>query len=314
MLNKRKIIIDTDIGIDDAFALRYGSLLFDLVGITTVSGNVTADMATKNAKLFCSHYGLNIPVCKGASRALVLPPSQPFTEIHGSDGLGGCYDNPHTADAPNAVQFLIDMVKAHPHELSILAVGPLTNIALALNLCPDFADLVQELVIMGGAFGFNQHTGNMTNFSEFNIWKDPHAADQVMQSHLKITVVPLDVTCEVLITGAEVEGTGDKFLTDISKFYLEFTLKDEGFYGMAVHDALTVSYLYDPTPYTVISKPVRVVSEPGITFGQTVIPMSKMPIPDDNFKGLPEHQICIGVDVPKVKAHLLKTLSIKQGH
>lgn len=308
--DKRKIIIDTDIGIDDAFALRYGSLLFDLVGITTVNGNVTADMATKNAKLFCEHYGLNIPVCKGATRPLVVPPSPPITNIHGSDGLGGCYDNPHNADAPNAVQFLIEMVKAHPHELTILAIGPLTNIALALNFCPEFAELVQEMVIMGGAFGFNQHTGNKTNFSEFNIWSDPHAAEQVLHSPMKITMLPLDVTYEVIISGEEVQKTQDQFLNDISKFYFEFTLKEEGFYGIAVHDALTVSYLNDPTPYTVISRQVRVVTEPGITFGQTVIPHSTMPVPIDHFKGLPEHQICIGVDAPKVREHLLRTLTV----
>lgn len=305
-----KIIIDTDIGIDDAFAIRYGMLTQKLLGITTVSGNVTADMATRNAKLFCKHYGLDIPVCKGASRGLTIEPTPPITEVHGADGMGGCYDNPFDAKTEmNAVEFLLKTVKEHPGEITVVAIGPLTNIALCLNLRPEFASEVKELVIMGGAFGTKGHTGNMSNFAEFNIWKDPDAADQVFRAPLKMTVLPLDVTYEVLLTGEEVASTGDSFLKDISRCYLEFTLKDEGYYGMAVHDALTVEYLLHPDCFDVIEKPVR-VSCAGFTYGQTLIPQSAMPIPDDNFRGLPLRKICVGVDTPKVKEHLLSTLKL----
>ncbi len=305
-----KIIIDTDIGIDDAFAIRYGMLTQKILGITTVNGNVTADMATKNAKLFCKHYGLEAPVSKGASRGLVIEPSDPITDVHGSDGMGGCYENPFDADTKqNAVQFLIETFKAHPHEVTIVAIGPLTNLALAFNLCPEIIPLIKKLVIMGGAFGFNGHTGNMSNFAEFNIWKDPEAADQVMRANLETVIVPLDVTYEVLITGEEIAALHDKFLGDIAKVYLDFSLKDEGFYGMAMHDALTIEYLCHEESFKVIEKPVR-VSLAGFTYGQTLIPLSKMPIPDDNFKDLPLKKICIGVNSKKVKEHILTTLKI----
>ena len=233
----RKIIIDTDIGIDDAFALRYGSLLFDLIGITTVDGNVPVAMATKNAKFFCKIYDKNIPVYKGASRPLAANPTPPSFDIHGSDGLGQVYDNPCTADADNAVNYLIETVKNHPNEITVVAVGPLTNIAMALNLYPQFAIQVKELIIMGGAFGHHGHTGNMSNFAEFNVFKDPEAADLVLSSSAPITIVPLDVTNEVQITADEIQDTHDEFLINISKFYLNFSIKQKGFNGMAVHDA-----------------------------------------------------------------------------
>lgn len=304
------LVIDTDIGIDDAFALRYAMLTHNLVGVTTVNGNVTAGMAAKNAKLFADHYNLNAVIAKGANRPLAAPASDPITDVHGADGLGGCYDNPFDAQTPdNAVNYLINLVKAHPHEVTIAAIGPLTNIALCLNLCPEFASLIKQLVIMGGAFGYKGHTGNMSNFAEFNIWSDPEAADQVMLSATPTVIVPLDVTYEVLISGAEVASTQDQFLIDISKFYLEFTEREEGFYGMAVHDALTIEYLLHPECFEVIDKPVR-VSTDGITAGQTLIPQSAMPIPDDNFKDLPVKRICIGVDTAAVKAHLLNALKV----
>lgn len=305
----RKIIIDTDIGVDDAFAVRYGSLVFDLIGITTVNGNCTANMATQNAKLFCSHYKKNIKVYKGASRPLVEPPSPPSFDIHGKDGLGGVYDNPFDDKAPNAIEYLINNVKENPGEITVIAIGPLTNIAIALNLYPDFAKYIKELVIMGGAFGFNGHNGNMSHFAEFNIYSDPHAADIVMQSSMPITILPLDVTNKVQITAKEVANTNDEFLKNISKFYIDFSLKQKIFHDMAVHDALTIAYLVNPQAFTTIKKPCRVITS-GIAKGQTVIPRDERVAPNDCFLGLKEHTICIDVDVNAVKEHLLNTLKI----
>ncbi len=301
-----KIIIDTDIGIDDAFALRYGALTHELIAITTVSGNVHVDQATKNAKFFCHHYGLDIPVYRGASHGLILePPAIP--EVHGDDGLGGCYANPCTPDAPNAVQYLIDAVREHPQEITICAIGPLTNIAMALNLCPELPQLVKELVIMGGAFGYQGHTGNMSSFAEFNIYSDPDAALQVFKKPFNIIVLPLDVTYEVLISHDEIAAAKDTFLNKISQHYLDFSIEQENFSGMAVHDALTIAYLNQPEAFKIIKKPI-LVSTSGVTVGQTLIPSSSMPLPDDSFKGLPCHQICIAVDAEKVKHTLLETI------
>ncbi|WP_277297375.1 nucleoside hydrolase [Succinatimonas hippei] len=305
----RKIIIDTDIGVDDAFALRYGSLLFDLIGITTVDGNVPVDAATKNAKFFCKIYNKNIRVYKGASRPLSAKPLPPSFDIHGSDGLGQIYDNPCNPDADNAVNYLIETVKKHPKEITVIAIGPLTNIAIALNLYPQFAEQVKELIIMGGAFGYHDHTGNMSNFAEFNVFKDPDAADLVLSSPAPITIVPLDVTNEVQITAEEIQSTHDEFLINISKFYLDFSIKQKGFNGMAVHDALTIAYLNNPDNFKVIEKPCRVITK-GIAVGQTVIPISNARSSNDCFKGLKSHKICIDVDVSAVKQELLKALTI----
>ena len=303
-----KIIIDTDIGIDDAFALRLGMLKQDLVGITTVAGNVTADMATRNAKLFCQHYGLNVPICKGATRPLMEEPCEPITDVHGDDGLGGFYHEYFDSTTErNAVDFIISMAKAHPQELTLVAIGPLTNVALALNLCPELAKLLKRLVIMGGAFGHHGHSGNMSNFAEFNINCDPEAAAQVFASSLPTVIVPLDVTYEVLISGEEIAAVGDEFLTNISKHYLQFSFEEEGFYGMAVHDALTIVYLCHPELFTAKEGAVR-VSLNGITRGQTMQNPSTMPVPDDCFKGFPAKQVLVDVEVNSVKDFIFRAL------
>ena len=185
----------------------------------------------------------------------------------------------------------------------------MTNIAMALNLYPQFAIQVKELIIMGGAFGHHGHTGNMSNFAEFNVFKDPEAADLVLSSSAPITIVPLDVTNEVQITADEIQDTHDEFLINISKFYLNFSIKQKGFNGMAVHDALTIAYLNNPSNFKIIEKPCRVITK-GIALGQTVIPLSNARSSNDCFKGLKAHKICIDVDVNAVKRDLLKALTL----
>lgn len=303
-----KIIIDTDIGIDDAFALYYGNKLFDLIGITTVNGNVPVEMATKNAKLFNAKYNLNIPVYKGACKPLAIDQGEPGFFIHGNDGLGEVYDNPFDDKAPNAISFMLDAVHKYKGEITLVAIGPLTNIALLLLLEPNLKDYVKELVLMGGAFSTNGHSGNMSQFAEFNIYSDPHAADLVFRSDLNITVIPLDVTYEVLVTGDEVLKTNNKFLIDISKFYLDFSKREEDFFGMAVHDALTISYLYNKDFFKFKKSKVRVATS-GMNIGQTMIPQSSMPVVDPNFDNLKEHNLALYVDVKAVKEHFLKTIS-----
>ncbi len=308
MSEKRKVIIDTDIGVDDAFALRYAQLSCEVLGVTTVCGNVPVDMAAKNAKFCCAHYGIKAQVCRGATRPLVQEPGEPCFNIHGADGLGGVYDNPCSADAPDAINFLINTIQKHPGEVSILAIGPLTNIAVLMNLRPELGRSLRELVIMGGAFGHHGHYGNMSNFAEFNFWSDPQAADQVLRSDWPITIVPLDVTCEVQLTGEEVASLNDPFLRDISRVYLEFSQQEEGFYGMAVHDALTVAYLRQPEAFAGIHRPCRVITS-GISIGQSVTPPGSMPA-DSNFQDCTCHQILTEVDAAAVREELLSALRL----
>ncbi|MEN4879826.1 nucleoside hydrolase [Pantoea agglomerans] len=303
----RTLIFDTDIGVDDAFALAYAARTQHLLGITTVFGNVAVGQAVKNARLFCGKMAINAEVYRGCSRPLALPPSAP-ARLHGEDGLGDAFDNTCSDQAPGAVQFIIDSVRAQPHQITLVAIGPLTNIATAINQAPDIIPLVKELVIMGGAFGTDGHSGNVTPFSEFNIWKDPHAADQVLASALNVVVIPLDVTHKVLISGDEVQRLNQPVLSAICRPYLAYSLEKEGFEGMALHDTLAVAWLTLPQAFTLTESPLRVITE-GIACGQTVRKLSALASRQDPFNGLTAQRIALGVDADAVRAHFFQTLT-----
>nr|WP_217268044.1 nucleoside hydrolase [Pantoea ananatis] len=303
----RTVILDTDIGVDDAFALAYAARTQHLLGITTVFGNVAVGQAVKNARLFCHKMAIEVPVYRGCSRPLAQAPSAP-ARLHGEDGLGDAFDNPFSDEAPGAVQFIIDSVRASPGEITLVAIGPLTNIASAINQAPDIIPLVKELVMMGGAFGTDGHSGNVTPFSEFNIWKDPHAADQVLSSTLPIVVIPLDVTHNVLIHSDEVEQLHQPVLHAICRPYLAYSLEKEGFSGMALHDTLTISWLCLPDAFTLVESPLRVITE-GIACGQTVRQLSALASRHDPFRNLPRQRIALGVDAEAVRKHFFQLLS-----
>ncbi|MBQ9273432.1 MAG: nucleoside hydrolase [Succinivibrio sp.] len=304
------LIIDTDIGVDDAVALRYALLTQDLIGITCTYGNVAVEQAVKNAKALCRHYGVSQPVFKGASRPLSRRPLPLESHIHGHDGLGDYVTFPENSTAPDAVHYLIESAWHYRGELTLCTIGPLTNLALALNLCPELPSLLKEVIIMGGAFGSNGYGGNMTHFAEFNILNDPEAAELVLASTLNLVLIPLDVTMQVQISGEEIARLKDEFLRGITAFYLDFYLKRGGSAGMAVHDALTVSYLNNPGWYQTVTTPLT-VSLGGPTDGQTLRPLGRLNVPHDVFAGRPEHKLCLGVQVAEVKEHLLKTLRLQ---
>lgn len=228
-----KVIFDTDPGIDDAMALLFlhRHPAIDLIGITTVFGNASVETTTRNALFLKREWGIDAPVAKGLDKT--FNPDRPHvgwpTFIHGDDGLGNI-DVPETVDLPvdprPAHRFIIDTVRAHPGEVTLIAVGRMTNLALALREDPDFAALVREVVIMGGAFDVN---GNITPAAEANIHGDPEAADVVMTGPWPVTVVGLDVTTKTVMTKAMIAdiaergGEAGKLLADISKFYVTFT-------------------------------------------------------------------------------------------
>ncbi len=305
----RKIIFDTDIGVDDAFALAYAAKTQNILGITTVFGNVAVGQAVKNAKLFSREIGLNVPIFRGCSRPMGLAQVSSAAAVHGGDGLGDALANPFDEQADNAVSFIIDTVKGLPGEVTLVAIGPLTNIATAINLAPEIIPLVKEVVIMGGAFGTHGHAGNVTPHSEFNIWKDPHAADQVLSSALPVVLLPLDVTHEVPITGEDIRGLNLPVLTAISKGYLRYSLETEGFEGMALHDTLTISWLDHPEFFTTVKSPLRVVCE-GITLGQTLRQLTQLASRFNPFAHCHQQTVCLGVDTAKVKAAFLDSLRV----
>jgi purine nucleosidase len=198
----KKIILDCDPGIDDALAITFavGSPDLDLIGITSVAGNVGLDLTTSNAQRVCEFIGApGIPVTPGAAAPLLRPPIDARL-VHGDSGLGGArLPDPRTRPAGgHAIDYIIDTIKAAPGEITLVATGPLTNIALAVHREPRLVNLVSDFVIMGGSAS----RGNVTPAAEFNIGADPEAAAVVFRAGWTVTMVGLDVTLQARATAA----------------------------------------------------------------------------------------------------------------
>lgn len=279
MAAPRELIIDTDPGADDVVALLLAMASPDelkIRAITTVAGNVRLEKTSRNARLAREWGGREeIPVYAGAGRPLVRTPIY-AANVHGEEGLTGV--QVHEPKKPlakgNAVQYLIDTLgAAEPHSITIAMLGPQTNLALALIQKPEIANGIKEVVVMGGAH-FNG--GNITPAAEFNLYADPHAAEVVLGSGVKLTYLPLDVTHKVLTSDARLEqlaavnNKASKLVVDILNAYIKFDMDNYGMPGGPVHDASVIAYLLKPELFK--GKPVHMVvdSREGPTFGQTV--------------------------------------------
>ncbi|GGL46114.1 nucleoside hydrolase [Caulobacter rhizosphaerae] len=275
----QKIIFDTDPGIDDAMALLFieASPALDLVAVTTVFGNADIDTTTRNALYLKDRFGLKAPVFKGTDKPLVRPRNPSPTFVHGENGLGDVELTglkPSRPEAKPAYQAIIDLARENPGEITLVAVGPLTNLALALNADPQVATLLKAVVIMGGAFGVAGKPGNVTPVAEANIWNDPEAADQVFTAPWPVTAVSLDVTTQVVMSPAYMDaleakaGPAGAFLNAISKPYAAFYGGRDGIIGCCVHDAAAVAFVIDPSLFEVRRGSIRVITD-GIALGQT---------------------------------------------
>src|SRR5512133_2480568 len=202
----KKILFDTDPGIDDACAilLALASPEISLEGLSIVHGNCSVEQATTNALsvLELARAG-HIPVAKGCELPLVQP-SLLAPETHGSTGLGYA-KLPEPRLRPtvqHGIDFLIEKIMSSPGEITVVAIGPLTNVALAIRQEPRIVQAIKELIIMGGAL---RHEGNTTALGEFNTYVDPHAAHIVYQAGMPTTLVPLDVTYQCILTVEDVQ-------------------------------------------------------------------------------------------------------------
>ena len=198
----QKIILDCDPGIDDALAIAFaaGSPDLDLYGITTVAGNVGLDLTTSNAQRVCEFIGApGVPVTPGSPAPLLRPPMD-ARNVHGDTGLGGALLPPPESrpSGGHAIDYLIETIGAAPGEITLIATGPLTNIALAVHREPQLVGQVRDFVIMGGSTG----RGNVTPAAEFNIAADPEAAAIVFHAGWTVTMVGLDVTLQARATAA----------------------------------------------------------------------------------------------------------------
>lgn len=274
----KKVIFDVDTGIDDAMAIAYAvhSPELDLIGLTTCFGNVSVEEASRNTLAVLEKLGKMVPVYSGASKALTRENKANFAKhVHGDDGLGNVLDfEPATSvEAEHAVDFIIEKIKQLPNEITLIAVGPLTNLALAIQKDSEIVSLVKEVVIMGGAVYV---LGNKSPYGEANILTDPEAADIVLSSGLPITLVGLDVTLQTLLPKVEVEkwrqkatNAGD-FFADMVQHYMNFYEKSyPGIGGCGLHDPLAVGVAIDPS--LVITEDIHIkVTTEGIEDGRTV--------------------------------------------
>lgn len=279
MPQSRKIIIDTDPGQDDAVAilLALGSAELEIVGITAVAGNVPLKLTEKNARKICELAGRpDIKVHAGAIRPLVRE-LVTAEEVHGKTGLNG-------PDLPEpkmklqdqyAVDFIVEtLMKEQGGIITLCALGPLTNIALALIREPKIAPRIKEIVLMGGGFF---EGGNVTPTAEFNIYVDPQAADVVFKSGIPIVMMPLDVTHKALTTAkrtAAFRKLGTRVGTataEMLEFFERFDEEKYGTDGGPLHDPCVIAYLLKPDLFKGRSCNVTVETASELTMGMTVI-------------------------------------------
>ncbi|NPD69386.1 nucleoside hydrolase [Lichenicola cladoniae] len=308
----RKVIFDTDPGVDDAMALRFLTRRpeLDLLGVTTVHGNADIDTVTRNALFLKDRFGFPAPVSQGSGVTLLNRQGSPAGHVHGSNGLGDI-DIPDTirstVDLRRGHRFIIDLIRANPHEITIIAVGPLTNLARALDKDREIARLVQGVVVMGGAFGMHGHTGNVSPVAEANISNDPEAADVVFTAPWPVTIIGLDVTQQVVMDAAYLErlrrdgGEDGQFLWDLSRGYQAFHQRTRRLDGIFTHDSLAVAYAVAPELFTIRRGPVRVVCG-GLASGQTIQKPKQSPFPVGAWDAHPEQSVAVDVDVAGVLA------------
>ncbi|XP_024037928.1 uridine nucleosidase 1 isoform X2 [Citrus clementina] len=256
--NPAKLIIDTDPGIDDSMTIlmAFQTPELEILGLTTIFGNVTTEDATRNA--------------------LTLGGKPRVAEFaHGSDGMGNISLTPPKAKKcdKNASEFLVDKVSEYPGEVSILALGPLTNLALAIKRDSSFASKVKNIVVLGGAFFA---LGNVNPAAEANIYGDPEAADVVFTSGANIAVVGINITTQVKLTDADLlelrqsKGRYVQLLGDMCKFYRDWHVKSDGVHGIFLHDPVSFVALVRPDLFTFKKGVVRVETQ-GICTGHTLM-------------------------------------------
>lgn len=278
-MTARDIIIDTDPGQDDAAAILLALASpekINVLGITTVAGNVPLALTSKNARIVCELAGkVDVPVFAGCDtpmqRKLVTA-----EHVHGKTGLDGpdLPDPTMPLQETHAVDFIIDTLRSRAAgTVTLCPLGPLTNIATALTRAPDIASRIAEIVLMGGAYF---EVGNITPAAEFNIYVDPEAADIVFKSGINLTVMPLDVTHKVLVTPPRIKAMRAigspvaQAMADMTDFFERFDKDKYGSNGAPLHDPCVTAYLIQPSLFTGRFINVEIETRSELTLGMTV--------------------------------------------
>lgn len=312
----QKLILDVDTGTDDAVALMLAALHPDLelIGATTVNGNVPVDYCTENSLRTFDWIGVDVPVYEGVAKPIERDDFPiPRPDIQSSSAVhGGYLDVPpatSTKQGTGAIEFLIETYRAATEPIILVPVGPLSNIATALTAEPRLKDWIPELVIMGGA----HHHGNVTPRAEFNIWADPEAARIVIGSGVrKITLVPLDATHNALVSlddCAKLRALG----TPAGEAAARFTERRiHGYdttqpmarpHAAPVHDALAVAAIVDPAVITTHHLHVDVETSGELTVGETVVDTNHRSRRDPNV------HVALDADEPRFVGMLLETFA-----
>lgn len=307
-MNARKVVIDTDPGVDDAMAIfmALASPELEVIGLTTIFGNAATSTTTPNALTLLEVAGrTEIPVAAGSDSPIATDYLGAVPFVHGTNGLGDAEIAPPTTalDDRTAADFLAQTVAAHPGEVTVLALGPLTNLALVVRDHPEVVELVHDVVVMGGnALG----PGNATPSAEANINNDPEAADVVFGAGWPVTMIGLDVTHQVVLDGAALDRIAvaptrwADLLGRAVPHYRRFFESNNGTDGIYVHDPTTVAYLLDPSLFETMSWAIRVETESfsrGKTWPNLVNTDERTP---PAWRGRPRVEVAIGVEAAAV--------------
>lgn len=310
-----KIIIDTDPGIDDAFAIFYAlrSSEIEVLGLTTVYGNAPIAQTTHNALALVERAGVACPVARGAEEPLEIDCRPYPAMVHGEDGLGGV--SPATVSGSvveeHAVDFIIQAARANPGDVTLVPIGPLTNIALALQKEPDLPNLIKRVVLMGGAANAN---GNVTPAAEANIIDDPEAAEIVFAADWEVAMLGLDATHDVKLTRERVAVLAEKggdlgaFLQQASAQYFAFHQDVVGLDFCHFHDPSALIYCVRPQYFSAQASCVRVVTQ-GFAAGKTIAKPNTRFTAQDGWDNRARVDVCLGADGPAVLDHYLHVMS-----
>jgi inosine-uridine nucleoside N-ribohydrolase len=308
---KHQVIFDTDPGADDAMALYFALAHPDIevLGITSVFGNVTAQQAALNALYLTRIAGYAIPVAQGAPIPMTKTPGLPPGFIHGDDGLGNLKERrliqeQDQLEPCSAAEYIVGMARKRPGEITLVGVAPLTNLGLALKIEPNLPRLIKQVVLMAGTI---LEPGNVSPVAEANAWNDPYAADLVFTADWNLTMVGLDVTHRVPLSFSFFNTLAEKqphlamtTLQHAMHFYCNFyrDIRPELGHGCFAHDIMAFVYLIAPELFKTQTGIIRVATE-GITHGQTMMDRhGKLFYPQPGWeKERPMARACMEVDV-----------------
>ena len=314
------VILDTDPGVDDAVALYFALAHpdIDVIGVTTTFGNVSVQQATTNALYLTRIAGYHVPVAPGVPAPLYKALGKHPDFIHGSDGLGNLRNRINVggiAEPESAAEFIVRTARQHPGEVTLVAVGPVGNLAQALRLEPQLPGLLKQVVLMAGTIS---EPGNVSPVAEANVWNDPEAADLVFTAGWNLTMVGLDVTHRVVLPSTlfvhlaqHHRHVAMSTLLHAVMYYCDFHLatRPEVGHGCYGHDVLALVWLVAPELFKTRSGRIRVATE-GIGNGQTMMAYAGSSFQQPGWETTrPETRVCMDIDAAACELLIEATLA-----